>query len=591
MSRLFLNILNMSLTASYCIITVIILRLFLKKQPKLFSYLLWSVVLFRLLCPVSFSSSYSLLQMGTDWIARESITEWDTGNINNGEHVVIDNNNVIPEDEAYMEQFLLAEDEDGMGEPPWIQKALDIAAWVWFAGIILLLCYSAGTAFYLRNSLKEAVRREEDQQEGAYFSAENITTPFVFGIIRPQIYLPAHLREEEKKFVLAHEKTHIARKDHLVKILAYAAVCLHWFNPLVWLAFVLMENDMEMSCDEAVIKKLGSDSKKDYSLSLLSLSTEKPFFHGSPLAFGEGKVEERVRNILAYRKRTFLTAILTAAVLIVVGAGLILNPAKEAEPETEPIEDIEDMALINSIDNPEAEPVEDITNSALIDFIDSYTTAFSNRDGLAMVNLYINEETALANAFLLEKDEDGYTMGVSSPMIYSFRYDISREKADIYYYAFTSDPQAVVWKEELEYTKIGEEYKAYKSTLQFWDSISSAEEFDAAYCLNGRFYFINYEESGFVDSINYQIENGNSVADNTVYEKPETAAAHILNLTGGEGTVEGNYTWQAMVRYKFADGSEVMIPMYQANHDKDTDGSQMKPVWIVDTEVLNAKTP
>ncbi|MDE5933983.1 MAG: M56 family metallopeptidase, partial [Lachnospiraceae bacterium] len=244
MSRIFLTVLNMSLTAGYCILAVIVLRLLLKRQPKLFSYLLWSVVLFRLLCPFSISSSYSLLQVNTDLFSGDIIRVPDMENVGGGVQdtaIAV----AISETENGMDTSAHSNGDTEEAAGTW-WEVIAVGAWVWFAGIFALALYSIGTALRLHRSLADAVWTGENQYETGM-----IKTPFVLGVYRPRIYLPAHLQEEEKRYVLAHEKIHIARRDYLIKILFYAAVCLHWFNPLAWLAFVLMESDMEMSCEEA----------------------------------------------------------------------------------------------------------------------------------------------------------------------------------------------------------------------------------------------------------------------------------------------------------------------------------------------------
>ncbi len=226
----------MSPTASYCIAVVIVLRFFLRRQPKIFSYLLWSVVFFRLLCPFSLSSSYSLIRVNSDIISQETMDRWTVSSISTaGLHTTEDRFIMQETDNADIHNMEAGRVYvEGLGLAR-LLKVLIIAARIWIIGIVVLICYSIVTAYRLRRSLRQAVRTGENLYE-----AENITTPFVFGIMKPRIYLPAHLSEEEKKYVLTHEKIHIARKDYLVKIVAYGAACIHWFNPLVWLAFVLM---------------------------------------------------------------------------------------------------------------------------------------------------------------------------------------------------------------------------------------------------------------------------------------------------------------------------------------------------------------
>lgn len=598
MDRIFLTILSMSLTASYCIAVVILLRFLLKKQPKIFSYLLWSVVLFRLLCPFSLSSSYSLVRMDTNLILGNSEVIRTAGNtdggigIGNGQMTVQENGQAA--DTKDVQAVSLANgDVNGGDVQIQMGKVLSAASWIWLAGLLLLLVYSVVSAFRLLGSLTGAKQIEENQYE-----AEELSMPFAFGIVKPRIYLPVQLQGEERKYVIEHEKVHIARKDYLIKILAYAAACIHWFNPLVWIAFALMETDMEMSCDEAVLRKMGLNIKKEYSMALLSLATGRMVLQGGPLAFGEGKVKGRVKNVLFYRKRALPTVILTAVFLIAVGAGLILNPIRDVLAGSTEITDVP-QGIAASLP------------AGLVDLIDNYATAFENRDGAAIVDLYIDEETAFENVFLLEKAGGEYTLGMSSPWAESFVHSFDQEEdvANIYYYAMVSDPHIFVWKEKVRYTHIedapseADEYKLTGSTLHFYDSISSEEEFneayfvsnkfrmDEGYYVNGRYRFVDYEELGFVDAINFQRENGTSVIDNTIYETPERAAEYIFNLKGGTGYVEGDYTNHAAVIYTFADGSNVRIPMRQVNDNEEILSGQKKPVWILDMEVWDAMSP
>lgn len=561
MNRIFLTVLNMSLTAGYCILAVIVLRFFLRKQPKIFSYLLWSVVLFRLLCPFSITSSYSLLRVNTDLFSGNVIRAWNIDDSSEGvQETTIAA--AIPETESEPDTLAHSDRSVENAAGTW-RRVIAVGAWIWFMGIFALVLYSVGTVLRLRRSLAAAVFTEENQYE-----AKEIATPFVLGLCRPRIYLPAHLQEEEKRYVLAHEKVHIARKDYLVKMVFYAAVCLHWFNPLAWLAFVLMENDMEMSCDEAVLRKLGAGVKKEYSRSLLALSTGETRLWSGPLAFGEGRVKGRVRNILAYRKRTVLAVVLAAAVIIVVGAGLLLNPVRENETAEE-----------------EAQK--------LAAFVEDYAEAFCSRAGDRIVDFFMDEETALGSVYMLEKEGDMYTLGLSSPWPLEFRYQLIPEesRAYIYYYAWTSDPHIYVWRENIQCLLIDGEYLVAEDFYWIPDSITTKEEFDRAYRIENAYQFVDYQENGFVDSINYQREDGTSSTDNTVYEEPTRAAEHILNLSGGAGRLDGQSVYQAMVWYTFADGSEVMIPMYQANYDVEAGTSTGEPLWIVDTAVWNAGAP
>lgn len=308
LDNLFLQILNMSFTASIVILFVLVARLLLKKAPKIFSYALWSVVLFRLVCPFSFESLVSLLPSNSAPIS-DKILYAQTPQINTG-ITVIDNavNATLPVPAL------------GASVNP-MQIWTFIGEILWLAGIAILLLYSVISLRRLQNRLKNAVHDKEN-----VYLAEHLATPFVLGFFRPKIYLPAALSPEEKQYILLHEQIHIRRFDHVVRVLSFLVLCVHWFNPLVWVAFFLSGKDMEMSCDEAVIKRLGNDVKKDYSSSLLALATGRPIISGIPLAFGEGDTKSRIKNVLNYKKPGFWFIVITILLVIALSVGLMANP-------------------------------------------------------------------------------------------------------------------------------------------------------------------------------------------------------------------------------------------------------------------------
>ena len=581
-STIFMKICNMSLTATYCIAAVILVRLLLKKQPKIFSYLLWSVVLFRLLCPVSISGDYSLLRMDTDLISQEKLAGYYES-----EFIAWHGNNYLVSDEI-QDANRINGATAAIAEPGFyiwktaqrLQKVFTIGGRIWLMGIATLATYSLWATLRFRKFLQGA-----SQVGDNVFEMEGLDTPLVFGIVTPRIYLPAHLQAEERRLVLEHEQVHVARKDYLIKILAWGTVWLHWFNPSVWLAFRLMEKDMEMACDEAVLQKLGADVKQEYSRALLSLSCDRLKLGGCPIAFGEGKVKNRVRNILSYRKRAFATVAILIVLLTVAVIGLSMNPVSAAD---------------------------DTTLDEKVQFVTDYANAFCDRDGDTLVGMYIDEDTAFEHIVMLDHTDEGYTFGFSSPWPDEFRFlmdegnTVNGEKAEIWYYAWTSDPHIAVWKEEIVFNRVQDDYKVSDSTIKYLDSISSEEEFMEAYWVGGAYRFTDYAERGFVEAINaqtqYDLEAGEGTDRNFMYRSPETAAEWILNLTGGASElVTTNSNGQAMVQYTFADGSKMMIPMYDVNFDGMTaSGSDLEmedvkaintQVWIPDLQVWNAKAP
>ena len=316
MDKVFLQLLNMSLTGGIVILFIMLVRLLLKRAPKVFSYALWSVALFRLLCPFSFESVVSLLPVKSQSVPMD-IALSPSPRIDSG---------FAPLDAA-VNSFLPAPKPGDSVNP--LQAFLFIGEILWLAGAAALLLGSAISYIRLRLRLKGAVLAEK----GVY-EVPGLETPFLLGVFRPKIYLPAGLSGEERQYVLCHERTHLKRLDHLVKPLGYFALCLHWFNPLVWAAFFLMETDMELSCDESVLKQMGNGAKKGYSSSLLSMSAKGRVFGGSPLAFGEIRIKARVKNVLRYKKPAFW-ALLTA-IIVVAGTLLGLAGSPREKPKMDP---------------------------------------------------------------------------------------------------------------------------------------------------------------------------------------------------------------------------------------------------------------
>lgn len=308
MGNLFLAVLNMSLTASYVIVFVIIIRLLLKKIPKIYSYVLWFAVLFRLICPFSFDSLFSLIPKSVN--IPQDIAYSPKPEINSG-IAAIDSavNNVLPP----------PLNAAASANPMQIWIAIGEA--IWLIGIAVLIIYSVYATVKLYRNLRFAKHLEDN-----IYIINGYKTPFVFGIVNPKIYLPNHLTESEKSYVLLHEQTHIKRLDHIVKLAFFIVTCIHWFNPLVWIAFYLMGEDMELSCDEKVVKQMGNSIKKEYSSSLLSMSTGRRILGGSPIAFGENNTEGRIKNILNYKKPSLWVLIVVSIVIVIFIIGLITIP-------------------------------------------------------------------------------------------------------------------------------------------------------------------------------------------------------------------------------------------------------------------------
>lgn len=341
---IFLQIVNMSLMAAVIIVAILGIRQMMKRAPKVFSYMLWLVVLFRLLCPVSFSTELSLFNV-FDWNTSEdgrvdivadrfvyvedTIATKDVQDISNSKVAAMQEEMLIQD--GYIKTELEVEDiaKDEVAQTVVTKQRIDIktvAMVIWLSGIGVVAIYSAVQMLILRRNLIGAVPYKEN-----IYYADHISSPFVLGIIRPKIYVPSSVEKSEWDYIIMHERHHIRRGDHIVRILAFGALCVHWFNPLVWIAFLQSGKDMEMSCDEAVMRQMKQDIRAEYSESLLRLATGRRYMTAMPLSFGEGDTKGRVKNVMRYKKPTLW--VMVGAVVLCVVAVVILagNPPKEKQ--------------------------------------------------------------------------------------------------------------------------------------------------------------------------------------------------------------------------------------------------------------------
>lgn len=315
LASVFRTFLYMSATAAVAIAVVALVRLPLKKAPKTISCGLWFVVLFRLLCPVSFQSAVSLFTL------RNTSSSLILENI----PVVSPTAQTIPAVTSNPAGFAAAAVSPSATPEP-VLSVMAVLAFIWAIGALGLMLYAVVSYIKTKRSVRTATL-----VEGNVYESDAIASPFVCGFIRPKIYLPVSLKEDERRYIILHEKTHIKRRDYIVKPVWFLAVCLHWFNPIVWAAYYLLGRDIEMSCDEAVIRKMGDGVRADYSSSLLALSSRRTVFAGSPLAFGESHTFSRIKNVLNYKKPVLwvvILALLAAATTIFV---LASNPMDEKE--------------------------------------------------------------------------------------------------------------------------------------------------------------------------------------------------------------------------------------------------------------------
>ena len=314
MNELFLKIINMSISASWLVLAVLILRFVLKKAPKWINVLLWGIVAIRLICPFSFESTLSLIPSAET--IPLNIGMDTTPTINSGISAI--NNAVNP---------IISQSNTPMAGASvnLLQITIGIYEYIWIFGMIALALYTAISYWRLRRKVDTAVRYKDN-----IFQSENVSFPFVLGIIKPRIYLPFKMNGQYLEYVVAHEQAHICRKDHWWKPLGFLLLMIHWFNPLMWLAYVLLCRDIELACDEKVIKELGNEQRGDYTQALVACSVNRRMIAACPLAFGEVSVKERVKSVMNYKKPAFWVIIISVIVCVGVAVCFLTNPKQDS---------------------------------------------------------------------------------------------------------------------------------------------------------------------------------------------------------------------------------------------------------------------
>lgn len=452
LEKIFLQVINMSYIASIVIVFILVARLLLAKAPKKYSYILWAVALVRLIVPISFESVLSLVPVNSTPVSNDVLYDISP-NINTG----------MPNIDQSISGSLPAADVVASVNP--MQVWIFIGSFIWILGIAILLIYGMVSLIRMKGKLKNA-NCEKDN----IYQSDNVTIPFVLGLIQPKIYLPASLSESEKEYILLHEQTHIKRFDHIIRFISYLVLCIHWFNPLAWIAFWLSGKDMEMSCDESVINQLGHSVKKDYSQSLLNLTTVRMKIGLTPLAFGEGDTKGRIKNILNFKQPKFYIIIIALAILIITSIGLLSNPLGESVygNSTESI-----TRIIQSIDLYEGKTVEILE---IKDYDEDRIVAFLSGGNPSVIEFekngngnYVNPRSethgnqALSNFIIGHIGNTDSVIVVSIKNQHSEIMDFSfKANEEIYEVNFDSDGPDVQW------TKLKESDAGYRFE---WDYI------------------------------------------------------------------------------------------------------------------------
>ncbi len=313
MDDVFLKLLNLSISASWLILAVLVLRVVLKKAPKWVMPLLWGVVALRLVCLFSIESALSLIP-SAETIPSEIVTETREPVLYEQATLDIVTNPTLPS---------AAEVPVGVSRQQ-AQVDFNIYSVLWLAGMAALLVHALVSAGKLKRKLATAILLRDN-----IYESEFVDSPFVFGVVKPNIYLPMHMDEGTAAYVIAHERAHLARRDHWWKVLGYLVLALHWFNPLVWVAYILFCRDIELACDEKVVKGLDGAARADYSQALLSCAAPKRAVAACPLAFGEGNIKMRVKSALHYKKPAFWVAAAAVLAVVIMAVCFLTNPRSE----------------------------------------------------------------------------------------------------------------------------------------------------------------------------------------------------------------------------------------------------------------------
>lgn len=501
--ELFTGICNRGMAVSYVVPVVFVLRFVFErmKLPKKYSYYLWAIPLIRLICPVSFSSVFSLFNVVkhvptvrvpdigyVPFQMQEPISAAGTGNTASTAHMA----SAVP------------------GSSP-----LFLLMCIWAAGIVVFCLHSILSYIRIRRTVRTAVLLDKN-----IYECSNVSSPFVMGIFSPRIYIPFRMQEEELSYILRHEQFHIKRKDHIVKLFFFAVTVVYWFQPLVWLAFFCMGRDMEMSCDEKILVEMGDEIKEDYSMSLLSFASNRRMRFVGPLAFGETDTRRRIRNVLNFRQpKTWL--VLIGVIIILAAAVVCLTSQKENQVQAASLSEgtlSENMAGVHG-------------------FVAKWARAFCGRDGNTILELMTDEgKKALEEDGMLFEEEGDYMFGFSSPWPIEDRdyYRIlgsNESSAEILYYAWTSDPHLTVWRESLTLQMTEDGYKVSDNLMETFDQISSPDEFFRAYpggVISGT--MMDYEANGLGEILN---QNAKEETAHEFYKgllDPERSARFLLNL-------------------------------------------------------------
>lgn len=557
LSQIFLTFLYKNMTVSVVIIAVLLARFLLRKMPKKYSYILWSIVGIRMIFNLPFATNISVFNLFRGFAKRSSTMDTMlAGSRKTNLQRATDVLNTIGTSETSTAHASSNTATNAVTHTlTTSQMVLGILGLLWLIVVALFVAYGIYSYVKCRMLVRTAViarditsATHKEKASASVWECDRIPSPFVLGIIRPRIYIPFRMPKQEQAYILAHEQCHIRRLDPLWKLIAFLLLAVYWWNPLVWCAFFYLVRDMEMSCDEAVIEQFGNEIKQGYSNSLLSFAMERHPYSFAPIAFGEGDAGRRIKNVLNFKKPQTWAAILVIVLLVVVGVSCLTNGKDKISS------DVTSDLKNSQIQQPAVETTEALTDSdnsstaqESLQSVDQWAQAFAARDVKTIQDMTTDDaKKDLKKEKLLD---DNGNFGWSSPWPWFDEesgmpaYQITQSddtSATILYYAQVSDPHVTVWEETLQYTKKDDKIKVTSEKLQMFNLITHGSEFEAAYPNGIQNTPMDYQTNGLGETLNEHAMSANGMSPDGEYvlTDPVGAACYFLNLSPDDKITE-----------------------------------------------------
>lgn len=517
MNEVFIEVINSALVSGFLILAVIAVRLLIKRAPKWISCALWGLVAIKLVLPIRVESVFSLVPSSKP--IPSDIEYSAAPQIDTGIHAINQAVNPVLMD-SYVPRLEYSVNP--------LQVAISVCTKIWIAGMVILLFYLLVS--YL--ALRKKVAASEKIQDNIYV-CDRVENPFILGILKPAIYLPCGLSTDAAECILAHEKTHLQRRDYLWKPLGFLILAVYWFDPLCWAAYLLFCKDMELACDERVTRDKDKKWRAAYCQALLDCSAQRKMAAACPVAFGEVSVKARIKSVLNYKKPAFWVIVLAILIGVVTGICFFTSPVSNHSGTA--------IVLKNPGDAAQGDADLEKWNEAAANVAREWAQALIRGDGRAIKSMATQEviQDFEGRELFIENGEDVYIGFGSSPMLdwgegvtpyIIASQDAENHTVDILYYVWTSDPHVTVWREQLTYTGEDSELLVCEESLVTYDRIASVGELFQAYpfALQGSLMDY-YEGNGFGTALYEHAVLASSGAYLELFD-PQTAALSLLNI-------------------------------------------------------------